>query len=329
MRRAVKTRTEKSHKGFGKIILFGEHFVVHGAEALVAGICEYTTCALQLLPNKPNVVEVEDLRPAVPGYIAEKREEQRVAHGLVLKHLKIDTSTDGLRITLGGSLVPSSGIGASASDVVALSRALGELYGVQLTEEEVNQSAYAGECGYHGTPSGVDNTAATYGGLISFFREEKRSVFSRIAVAIPLFLVVCSTGITASTSKVVADVARLKSSNPSLFEELVRKYSACVKRAKLALLSGNILELGKLMDVNHALLKELTVSCKELDAIVQSARSCGALGAKMSGTGRGGLVVVLAADARESERIAGELKHQCLEAKFVWQYTVYPLPGKL
>lgn len=51
----------------------------------------------------------------------------------MLQHLKIDTSKDGLLIKLGGPLVPTSGIGASASDVVALSRALNELYDVHLT----------------------------------------------------------------------------------------------------------------------------------------------------------------------------------------------------
>nr|CCC94606.1 unnamed protein product [Trypanosoma congolense IL3000] len=327
MRRAVKSRTDGRHIGFGKVILFGEHFVVYGAEAIVAGISEYTTCDLSLLKGRPGVVEVVDRRPAVPGYIDEKREEQRVAHALVLRHLNIDTTSDGLRVTLGGPLIPSSGIGASASDVVALSRALNELYALGLSEACINRSAYAGECGYHGTPSGADNTAATYGGLISFRRVGKESVFERLTLRKPLSLVVCSTGITASTTKVVADVARLKTSDPKWFDELFRRYNACVQEAQLVLQRGDLRRLGQLMDINHEICQKLTVSCEELDAIVMCCRACGALGAKMSGTGRGGLVVALAENNGERDRIAEAVKKQCTSAKFVWKYSVQSAGG--
>ncbi|CBH10721.1 mevalonate kinase, putative [Trypanosoma brucei gambiense DAL972] len=326
---AVKDKTTRHHIGYGKVILFGEHFVVYGAESIVAGINEYTTCEISRLKHKPNVVEVIDERPAVPGYIKEKREEQRVAHGLVLRHLNIDTSKDGLLVKLGGPLVPSSGIGASASDVVSLSRALNELYTLNLSEEAVNRSAYAGECGYHGTPSGVDNTAATYGGIILFRRALKKSVFSRLALGKPLSIIVCSTGITASTTKVVADVARLKAAQPSWFDDLFEQYNACVREAKKALQSGNLRRVGELMNINHTLCQKLTVSCPELDAIATCCRTFGALGAKMSGTGRGGLVVALAANTQERDRIAKAVREQCKEAKFVWRYSVQPGGSKL
>lgn len=327
-RRAVLERTKARHIGFGKVILFGEHFVVHGAEAVVAGVGEYTSCQLEIVRGRPGF-SVVDARPAVPGYIAEKAAEQRKAHQLVLDHLGIDVSVDGLRIHLGGPLVPSSGIGASASDVVSLSRALNEMYDLKLTESDVNRSAFVGEGGYHGTPSGVDNTAATFGGLILFRRVNTSSLFSRLLCKTPLYLVVCSTGITASTAKVVAEVKQMKLENPAWFSALLERYNACVKEATEAMRCGDLVRVGQLMNENHALCQELTVSCAELDSIVEFCRANGALGAKMSGTGRGGLAVALAADEAQRDRIADAVKQRCPEAKFVWKYSVISKNSKI
>jgi mevalonate kinase len=47
------------------------------------------------------------------------------------------------------------------------------------------------------------------------------------------------------------------------------------------------------MNQNHGLLQELTVSSPELDMLVKAARQAGALGAKLSGGGRGGNMIAL------------------------------------
>lgn len=323
MSHPVKSKTTGKHVGYGKVILFGEHFVVYGAEAIVAGISEFTECRLETTPGVPGL-QVDDQRPAVPGYITQKRDEQKQAHQLVLDHLHIDVSKDGLKAFLGGPLVPSSGIGASASDVVALSRALSELYGLKLSEDQVNQSAFAGECGYHGTPSGVDNTAATFGGLISYRRESGKSIFNPIKFEQPLYLVVVGTGITASTTTVVSDVRKMKESDPQTFSRLCHNYNHLVSQAREALQKGNLKAVGKLMNANHDLCRDLHVSCKELEAIVRTCRGYGALGAKLSGTGRGGIAVALAESKEQRDRIVDGLKADCPDAKFIWKYTVMP-----
>jgi mevalonate kinase len=323
LRSAVKKQTTGRHVGYGKVILFGEHVVVHGATAIVAGVSEFTACRLELSPSQPGF-RVVDKRPAVPGYIAEKAEEQRKAHQLVLDHNKIDLTRDGLTIHLGGPLVPSSGIGASASDVVSLSRALSEMYGLSLSEDEVNHSAFVGEGGYHGTPSGVDNTAATFGGLLTYKRVGGKSSFAPVAFRTPLFLVVVGTGITASTTKVVGDVRALKEKDPKWFSGLMQRYDAIAAAAIQAIEQGDITTLGALMDANHTLCQEMTISCPELEAIVTSARKNGAIGAKLSGTGRGGIAVALARNKADQERIGRALKDSCPAARFVWLYSVAP-----
>lgn len=323
MPKPVKSKTTGRNVGYGKVILFGEHYVVYGAEAIVAGISEYTECRLEVTPGVPGL-QVDDQRPAIPGYIVQKRDEQKKAHQLVLDHLKVDLARDGLKMFLGGPLVPSSGIGASASDVVALSRALSELYQLDLTEEQVNNSAFVGEGGYHGTPSGVDNTAATFGGLISYRRQSGKSIFNPIPFTQPLYLVVVGTGITASTTNVVADVRKMKEKQPEEFKRLCDNYSHIVAQAREALQKGDLKRVGRLMDANHDLCRDINVSCRELEAIVQTCRAYGALGAKLSGTGRGGIAVALAASKEQRDVIVKGLEKECPEAKFVWKYTVHP-----
>lgn len=291
-----------SHIGFGKLILFGEHFVVYKAPALVGAVAARTTCVVA-----PSNAEwshgliIEDNRPAVPGYKDEKAEEMLSGTNLVLQHMGWDVSKRGLKITLGGDLTCVSGIGASAAHCVSLARALAEAMGRTITEEEVNAAGFAGEKGYHGTPSGIDNTAATYGGVLKFQRTDGAPLFETERFASPAYIVYASTGITASTTKVVGDVAAKKAANEAWFEDLLVRYNSIYERSREALRNCDWALIGQLADENHALCQDLTVSCEELDELVLAARAAGALGAKMSGTGRGGLMWAICVDSTSQE----------------------------
>lgn len=143
-------------RAFGKLILFGEHFVVYKVPALVGAVAAYTDCEIEFTDQKG--VEIIDNRPAVPNYKVEKKEEGDEAIGLVLKHLNLRQEEKGIKLTFGGDLVAVSGIGASAAQVVSLARAINMATGRGLSEDEINAAGYEGEKGYHGTPSGIDNT---------------------------------------------------------------------------------------------------------------------------------------------------------------------------
>lgn len=277
-----------STRAYGKLILFGEHFVVYKAPALVGAIAAYTDCDMEFTDTEG--VEVVDNRPAVPNYKTKKSEEGQKAVELVLKHLKVDK---GVKLTFGGDLCCVSGIGASAAQTVSLARAIAQTLPHELTEDEINAAGYEGEKGYHGTPSGIDNTAATFGGLLRFQRTDDNPIFEKKRIMEPIRIVYASTGITSSTTEVVGDVLTKKEKDPEWFNGLLQKYLVIASKAEKALNEGDLTALGKLMDENHKLCQELTVSCKESDALVEAARSAGAFGAKMSGTGRGGLMLAL------------------------------------
>lgn len=307
------------HVGYGKLILFGEHFVVYRVPALVAAVNDYTDCKVKFVPGGSGFTVIDD-RPAVPGYKVEKKEEADGAIELVLKHMGVDYASQGVEMTFGGNLTCASGIGASAAQCVSLARALAELQGKSFTEEEVNRAGYEGEKGYHGTPSGIDNTAATYGGVLRFQRTEGDPIFTKHPVKSRVEIVYASTGITSSTTKVVGDVRSKKEADEGWFEGLLSQYKAVMLQGAAALEAGEWGALGAALDANHALCQQLTVSCKELDDLVAAAKAAGAVGAKMSGTGRGGLMLALAPGEEAQEKVAAALR--AAGAPQVWKTTI-------
>ncbi|MHA2162127.1 MAG: mevalonate kinase [Candidatus Thorarchaeota archaeon] len=295
--------------GKGKSILFGEHFVVYGIPAIATGIANETIAHVSR--SKGLGWTLDDRRPAVPGYKEKKVDEQRVSIENVLRFSKVDTSKEGIHIELEGDLVCASGIGASAASCVALARALNDEYGIGLDDNAINQAAYEGEMGYHGTPSGLDNTASTFGGLIWFIRDMEGGppTFEVLKLKEPVNLVIGSTGLTASTTEVVGDVKTKKEENPTWFDRISREYETLASDARDALLELDLERVGELMNRNHEILQELTVSCKELDDFVAIAKKSGALGAKMTGTGRGGNIIAIAPDEATRNKIAKALEN--------------------
>jgi len=294
--------------GHGKSILFGEHFVVYGLPSLAAGIDSETIARVSRIESSGWTLD--DKRPEVPGYKKKKMDEQKESIENVFGFLNVDTSKQGIHIELGGDLICASGFGASAASCVSLARALNEEFDLGLDDVRINQAAYEGEKGYHGTPSGIDNTASTYGGLVWYVRDLSGGppTFKPIKLENSIHLIIASTGITASTTEVVGDVKKKKETDPAWFDALAKEYNALVNDALDALKSTDLQKVGNLMNRNHELLQELTVSCKELDDLVSIARANGALGSKMTGTGRGGNMIAIAADESTRDKIAEALE---------------------
>jgi mevalonate kinase len=338
----IGARVLSHSRAFGKLILLGEHFVVYHVPALVGAISDYTNCEVAVTdttttgkdsePLKPGI-SIVDHRPAVRLYKVQKAEEGKEAVSLVFEHLQIDVSSKyHVQCIFGGTLTCVSGIGASAAQVVSLARALSSyesralsqpILPQRLSEDEINRAGYEGEKGYHGTPSGIDNTAATFGGLLKFQRvvDDPNPVFTKFAISSPIRIVYASTGITASTSAVVNDVRAKKEADPAWFAALLEQYTALCTKAETAILNADMTTLGDCLNQNHTLLQQLTVSCPECDALVEAARAAGALGAKLSGTGRGGLVLALTPTVDLSTAVAAALT-AIVGAHNVWQTTL-------
>jgi mevalonate kinase len=181
---------------------------------------------------------------------------------------------------------------------VALTRALASYLHHSITDEQVNTFAYEIEKLHHGTPSGIDNTVITYASPVYFIKGNPIETFQ---VTKPFTIVIGDTGIHAPTKESVGDVRKLWEANQQKWEVIFDQVGEIARTAREVIEKGDTDQLGRLMDQNHALLQEMTVSSPELDKLVAAARQAGALGAKMSGGGRGGNMIALAPQERANE----------------------------
>lgn len=291
--------------GYGKVILLNEHFVVYGVPSVVSAIDKATTATVERL-NEPGW-KLEDNRPATPGYKEKKLDQQKDSIERVLKAAGVDTTKTPIKITLGGDLVAASGIGASAASCVALARALSDEFDLGFSDDKINEIAYEGERAYHGNPSGVDNTAATYGGLLWFVRGKP---IERISIRRPVEIVMGNTGLVANTEAAVKGVRERKERNPKKYEKVFNEAGELANMARRALVSYDLKAVGKLMDENHRQLQAIEVSCKELDHLVELARENGAYGAKMTGGGLGGNMVALTPGKDLQDSVARAIKRE-------------------
>lgn len=305
--------------GYGKAILFGEHFVVYGLPAIASALGSSTEAVV--VSENGSGWSIDDRRPATPGYKKQKFDEAQQAIANVINYLSIDTEKQKLNLSFAGDLFVASGVGASAAQCASLARALNDEFNLGMNDDKINDAAYEGEKAYHGTPSGIDNTAATFGGLIWFVKNIAggSNTMDRLQAANKMLLVIANTGITASTTEVVEDVKILKEKYPKKFQAIFSKYESIVNEAKKALIEGDIIKLGELMNRNHALLQDINVSGDVNNKIVNIALENNALGAKMTGTGRGGLVIALAKDMASQDDIAEKIENA---GYTVWKTTI-------
>lgn len=298
--------------GFGKVILFGEHFVVHGIPGIVSAIDSTTDAEVT---KTGRGITMKDERKGSKDYAKEKRTQQIESIQRMLKTMEIAPETANLSIRLGGNLPGFSGIGASAASSVAIARAIAEEFEKDLPDEKINEIAYEAEKAYAGTPSGIDNTAATYGGLIWFKRNLSGgpNTIEKLSIREPVEIIIGSTGIVADTKEMVAGVAARKKKNPEKYNPLFRQAEELAFTARKALEESDLRKVGDLMNENHRLLQEIDVSCGELDYLVNLAKEQGAFGAKLTGGGGGGCMTALTPGKELQEAVAKAIEKEGFE----------------
>ncbi len=288
--------------GHGKVILFGEHFVVHGCPAIAAGISNSATVELVHSKEDEIISDKKIVKENTLASLVAIRESMRGKQKYRLVH--------------GGDLPTYGGLGSSAAYCVALVRAIGQDIGAQLTDEAVNKHAYEGEKIFHGNPSGIDNLMATYGGVVYFKRgkTQAENVFDRITLEKQLDLAVGFTGKSGPTAKMVASVKEMKESDPEEFNQIYDEVLEIVNVAKHSLEKGKIYTIGELMNSNQALLQEIGVSDESNDQLNKIMLGAGALGAKLTGGGGGGCCIALAKDESHAQKIMKKVRDEGFES---------------
>jgi mevalonate kinase len=294
--------------GFGKVILFGEHFVVHGIPGVVSATDAKTDAEIKKIDKG---ITIYDERTGSKGYAEEKKLQQIESIQRMLKAMNMASDTP-MSIWIGGNLPGFSGLGASAASSVAIARAISEEFNLKLPDERINEVAYEAEKAYAGNPSGIDNTAATYGGLMWFMKNLKGGpdIVEKMTIPKPVEIIIASTGKVANTKAMVEGVAERKKKNPNTYDPLFKRAEEIAVEGRKALESGDLKKVGALMNENHTILQGIEVSSKELDLLVDIARKQGAYGAKLTGGGGGGCMTALTPGKDLQEKVAKAIEDQ-------------------
>jgi mevalonate kinase len=264
--------------GHGKIILVGEHAVVHGHAAIAAGLS--VGVAVEATPGEG--------RLRVPAWALEARAGDGSDVGRALAAMLEHLGARGLDFVADARIPSRAGVGSSAALAVAVARAAARAVGRD--EAGVEGAVQASEAVFHGTPSGIDAAAATSGAVGRFTRADG---WRAISVLQPMTICVGLSGKPRDTGFQVAAVARLRE-RLAAADGVLALLGRLADDAQQALARGDVDGLGRILDAAHGLLGALRVSSPELDALVHAARAAGAVGAKLTGAGGGGAVIALA-----------------------------------
>jgi mevalonate kinase len=284
----------------GKAILLGEHAVLYGAPAIALPVTDLVVRAEATAAHDEHHLESTvhtgpldtapaAVMPTVTAVLATLRHLGAVDERV---HVRVD------------SAVPTArGLGSSAAVAGAVSAAVADALGRVLGEEE--RFAIVQECERiaHGTASGLDARAVVAGEPVWI----EGGATSTVRVGAPFVFVVADTGVPGHTREAVTRVRERHDRQPSSVTDVVGRIAELLTGARTMLAAGDAAGLGAAMDTAHGLLRELDVSSPELDHLVTAARGAGALGAKLTGGGRGGCMLALATDADHADRIARSL----------------------
>lgn len=295
----------------GKIILFGEHAVVHGKPAIAGALDRGVTAEAQT--SNEHALEIQPWHVLLRSSAISKEHESMWEAFFAL--IKTYETLAPVHISLHVDLPAGAGLGCSAAMGVAVVRAINALFKSDEPSHVVIERSLVWERVFHGNPSGIDSTLATLGGLLWFKKGEPAHA---LKVAQPFYFVVAHTGESSSTSKMVESVAHQVEREPERLMQIFDGMEAVVTHARRALETGVHAEVGRLMSLNQMLLNALLVSSARLEELCSVAKDAGALGAKLTGAGGGGCLIALAADAHHAQELCAALNVEA-EHAFVTQ----------
>lgn len=277
----------------GKIILLGEHAVVYGRPALAVPVRQIRATAVVQNPADPTrqniFIQAKNLGASY--WLDEAEAQDPLARITSLALEKIGPAENyPLDIVVESTIPMAAGLGSGAAVSVALSAALGQHFQQPFSPQELSDLAYEVEKIHHGTPSGIDNTVIAFDQPVFYV---KASPPETLKLGDRFTFVIADSGIDSSTAIAVGRVRQGWQSNQERFEKHFDQIGDLTRRGRVFIENGDRHNLGELMNENHALLNQIGVGLPQLDELVISARSAGALGAKLSGAGMGGNCIAL------------------------------------
>jgi mevalonate kinase len=296
----------------GKVILFGEHFVVYGVKAILCAINKRITVTAEKIDGgkisiQSNIGNLE-LEPGKS--ISEIDSPLKPFYYLADKMLKNENT--GIKIIVESDIPLGVGLGSSSACCVAGAAAISRLFR-KTSNEEILVLAIEAEKTIFENTSGADCTVCTYGGIMEY---DKENGFNKIKSKPNFHLVIANSNIEHSTESVVGEVRQFKEKNEIQFTSLCKKESKLIEEVLELLIENNIEKLGTKIKENQEYLETIGISNDKLREMIQIGQT-ESFGAKITGAGGGGCIYALT-DESNLERTINQFKdknYDCFSVK--------------
>ncbi|MGY5148682.1 MAG: mevalonate kinase [Candidatus Nitrosopumilus sp. bin_68KS] len=296
----------------GKVILFGEHFVVYGVKAILCAIDKRITVTAE---------KTKERKIRIRSNIGKLELEKNISISEVNSPLKpfyflankiIKNQDTGIEIIVESDIPLGVGLGSSSACCVAGAAAISRLFS-NTTKDEILKLAIEAEKTIFQNTSGADCTVCTYGGIMEY---DKENGFTTIKSQPNFHLVIANSSIEHSTESVVAKVKEFKEKNETEFAALCKNESKLVDEVLEEIKENNIEEIGNRVIQNQEYLEKIGVSNDKLRDMIKIGKK-GSFGAKITGAGGGGCIFAITDEANLEKTINqfNEKDYDCFSVK--------------
>ncbi|MDQ3699859.1 MAG: mevalonate kinase [Chloroflexota bacterium] len=200
----------------------------------------------------------------------------------------------GLSVSFDSEIPRSGGLGSGGAAFASLACALAAWTGTS-DPERIAGWAHRGDVIAHGgLASRLDTQTSLRGGVIRFLAQAPTGGLGEpVPCARGLTLVIGNTNVVAATSEVNSRVRAWLAASPVARMRYFEAIGVLSRAALEPLRTGDWDHIGHLMTLNQLLLEKIGVSSPEIERLIATALEAGALGAKLAGSGGGGIVIAL------------------------------------
>ena len=272
----------------GKVILFGEHFVVYGVKAILCSINKRVTVTAEKTSERKISInsEIGNLILEPNKLISEINSPLKPFYYLANKAIK--NQDTGIEIKIKSEIPLGAGLGSSSACCVAGAAAIFKLF-EDVSKERILELAIEAERTIFENTSGADCTVCTYGGIIEY---GKKQGFKKIEDEPNFQLVIANSNIEHSTESMVSGVKTFVIKNKEKFSKLLNQESKLVEDVLKLLKENNPEELGEKINQNQKYLETIGISNNQLKKMIEIGQKT-SFGAKITGSGGGGCIFAL------------------------------------
>lgn len=278
----------------GKVILCGEHASVYGQPALALPLPQLRAQAEMFSRPGPCRLLAPDLKLALT---LSEAESHPLAVTVMSAAGHFDQPLPEAEIKIHSAIPIGRGLGSGSAISAALFRAMGRYYGMIHDRAEEESFIQQIETLYHGRPSGIDAAVVSCEHALRFERGKRHQ---RLDLPSGWSLLIADSGSATPTHVMVNGLRQRYEQAPHRYDLLFTAVGALTGKAEVALKTASFRLLGRLLNQNQRLLDEMEISTPRLNQLIEVARQAGALGAKLSGGGGGGVLIALTLD-RQAE----------------------------